>query len=265
MLMDIAELKDMEYYITRRCEGNINEEQAKIWTKQIANALEYLHEIGIAHRDIKCENILITRCLTARLTDFGFSRFFKNTKELSNTFCGTTGYAPPEVMKNIPYNAPKGDIWALGIVVYRMLSKRFPFGDPGTRMRTLIKRQENQEYTFSSEYIISMDAKKLIKRMLTLNPNHRPTARDVQNDVWCIGVETPLKMGEDQNEALVTGKVKSKQFQQKFAVVDALIQTDVLEVTAENKGKKYPDHYQAVVSDDMVYPTICSPNKISTE
>uniref|UniRef100_A0A8D8W4R4 Testis-specific serine/threonine-protein kinase 3 n=1 Tax=Cacopsylla melanoneura TaxID=428564 RepID=A0A8D8W4R4_9HEMI len=258
MLMDIAELKDMEYYITRLCDGNINESQAKIWIKQIASALDYLHEIGVAHRDIKCENILITRCLTARLTDFGFSRFFKNAKELSSTFCGTTGYASPEIMKNISYNASKADIWAFGVVLYRILSKRYPFGEPGTRVRTLIHRMENQDYTFSGEFNISMEAKKLIKRMLTPNPTQRPTARDVHNDAWCLGALTPLKLYEDQRDALLMGKVKCKQFQQRFTVVDALIQTNVLEITAESKGKKYADSGENV-PDERVYPLVCAP------
>lgn len=54
--------------------GAISHDQSKFWSKQIVSGLEYLHKIHIAHRDIKCENILITEKNNIKLTDFGFSR-----------------------------------------------------------------------------------------------------------------------------------------------------------------------------------------------
>ncbi|KAL1460912.1 hypothetical protein WDU94_012848 [Cyamophila willieti] len=256
--MDIAERKDLEFYIMRGCHGNIKEAQAKIWIKQIASALEYLHEIGTAHRDIKCENILITRCLNAKLADFGFSRFFKSSKDLSMTFCGTATYAAPEILKNIPYIARPSDIWSLGVVLYRVLNKKFPFGDLNTKIRALIKRQENQEYTFSSQYDISIEAKKLIKRMLTLAPARRPTAKEVQSDTWCQGAFMLLKNEEDQKEALENGRTKKTEHQTRLPVVDEILKNNITDVAAEPVDKKYADPGETI-SDTSLKERVCSP------
>lgn len=78
--MRYAERGDLLDYILRR--GPIPEGQSRIWTKQVALALQYMHELEIAHRDLKCENILITSNFNVKLADFGFSRCVVNNKGL---------------------------------------------------------------------------------------------------------------------------------------------------------------------------------------
>lgn len=72
-------------------------------SRQIAAALEYLHDLDIAHRDLKCENILLTHDNKIKVGDFGFARFCRDTltgEELySKTFCGSAAYAAPEILQ----------------------------------------------------------------------------------------------------------------------------------------------------------------------
>lgn len=84
--------------------------------------------MDIVHRDIKCENILISEHFTVKLTDFGFSKIVQRAKRLnSNTFCCSLSYAPPEVLSSRPYDGKASDMWSLGVVLYVMLNKKMPF------------------------------------------------------------------------------------------------------------------------------------------
>ena len=110
----------------------LTEEKTRFFYKQFGDALRYMHSIGFAHRDIKCENILLNKAkTTAKLTDYGFTRscFERQSGErmLSDTYCGSTAYVAPEVLKSQPYNPLISDVWSMGIVLYVLVQSRLPF------------------------------------------------------------------------------------------------------------------------------------------
>ena len=77
IFMRYAENGDMLDFI--RQNGLAPERQAKIWFRQMVQGLQYLHSLNIAHRDLKCENILLSRHWNVKLADFGFARFCVDT------------------------------------------------------------------------------------------------------------------------------------------------------------------------------------------
>lgn len=98
--------------------------------------------MDIAHRDIKCENILITDCLIVKLTDFGFSKFIDKSKRLNcNTYCCSVPYASPEVLSTHSYDGKSSDIWSLGVVLYVMLNNKMPFSK--SNIKLMYKEQVN--------------------------------------------------------------------------------------------------------------------------
>lgn len=92
IFMRYAENGDLLDYIKDK--GTIRENQASLWFYQMCSAISYLHSMNIAHRDLKCENILISRHMNVKLADFGFARHCvdqNNMKVMSRTFCGSAG------------------------------------------------------------------------------------------------------------------------------------------------------------------------------
>lgn len=98
--------------------GALSEMQCTEWTRQIASAIQYLHVLDLAHRDLKCENIFISNHFNLKLGDFGFVRIYKKNDVASDTYCGSITYAAPEILNRKPYNPKKADLWSFGVIIY---------------------------------------------------------------------------------------------------------------------------------------------------
>lgn len=124
--------------------GRIPEEETKSLFGQLCLAVAYLHENGIVHRDLKLENVLLDERCRVKLGDFGFTREFERGSFME-TFCGTTGYASPEMLQGKKYQGPgvyiianskhyltvgaEVDVWSLGVILYCLLTGTLPFDD----------------------------------------------------------------------------------------------------------------------------------------
>lgn len=119
--------------------------------------MSYCHSHDIAHRDIKLENIHIINKKTIKLIDFGFSISLKHKGRL-NLFCGTPSYMPPEIVSKVSYYGKPADIWALGILLFKMLTGYFPF--KGRNDRELFRKIKQGKFSLPKN--ISNDLKELI-------------------------------------------------------------------------------------------------------
>ncbi|KAI8642394.1 kinase-like domain-containing protein [Parasitella parasitica] len=138
---------------------------------EIADALTYMHRLGVFHRDIKLENILISKDGTLKIADFGWAVY--DPKPRRNTFCGTLDYLPPEMVKNQTHNESV-DSWALGILCYELLVGKPPF-----EKETSTKQDPEDTYERILEAKvefpddISMHARSFISKLLQKEPLFR--------------------------------------------------------------------------------------------
>ncbi|EPQ04319.1 Serine/threonine-protein kinase Nek1 [Myotis brandtii] len=119
IVMDYCEGGDLFKRINAQKGILFQEDQILDWFVQICLALKHVHDRKILHRDIKSQNIFLTKDGTIQLGDFGIARVLNSTVELARTCIGTPYYLSPEICENKPYNN-KSDIWALGCVLYEL-------------------------------------------------------------------------------------------------------------------------------------------------
>lgn len=130
-------------YLVER--GRILEGEARRLFGELVVAVGRMHQQGVVHRDLKLENILLDGELRIKLGDLGFSREWQRGR-LMETFCGTTGYASPEMLSGRKYLGVETDVWSLGIILYTLLCGGLPFDDDDERvMQELIKKGEYEE------------------------------------------------------------------------------------------------------------------------
>lgn len=166
-----------------------SENQAKKIVREILEGVNYLHKKNIVHRDLKPENILFTKEGVLKIADFGTGKFFH--KEKMKNAQGTAYYIAPEVIKG-DYNE-KCDVWSVGIILYILLCGFPPFnGESDDDIMEAVVRGKFSFFHRSFEKV-SSEGKNLIKKILTKNPQKRPSAEEVLEQSWFkTSHETPL-------------------------------------------------------------------------
>ena len=159
--------------------SKFSEQMAKNIFKQLIETIKYLHSIGIVHRDIKPDNILIELDNTIKLCDFGVSKEIKEGQLLTDS-CGTPAFVAPEILKDCPYNPYMTDIWSSGVVLYAMITGFFPFrGINETDLHRNILSG-----AFPKLKDVSPELKDLLNKILEVNPNKRISVDDILNHPW---------------------------------------------------------------------------------
>uniref|UniRef100_A0A8C6Z5C5 Testis-specific serine/threonine-protein kinase 6 n=1 Tax=Nothoprocta perdicaria TaxID=30464 RepID=A0A8C6Z5C5_NOTPE len=153
---------------------------------QIVSAVRYLHDRNLVHRDLKCENVLLTADgRRAKLTDFGFSKEAAGYPDLSTTYCGSAAYASPEVLLGIPYDAKKHDVWSLGVVLYVMVTGCMPFDD--AHVQSMPRRQRKGVLYPEGLPPLPEPCRALIAQLLQYSPPARPGLGQVAKNCWLKG------------------------------------------------------------------------------
>ncbi|XP_041862500.1 serine/threonine-protein kinase Nek1 isoform X2 [Melanotaenia boesemani] len=175
IVMDYCEGGDLFKKINTQKGVLFPEEQILDWFVQICLALKHVHDRKILHRDIKSQNIFLTKDGTIQLGDFGIARVLNSTVELARTCIGTPYYLSPEICENKPYNN-KSDIWALGCVLYEMCTLKHAF-EAGNMKNLVLKIIRGSYPPVSVHY--SQELRSLLAQLFKRNPRERPSVSSI--------------------------------------------------------------------------------------
>ncbi|XP_050802126.1 serine/threonine-protein kinase Nek1 isoform X1 [Gopherus flavomarginatus] len=180
IVMDYCEGGDLFRRINAQKGILFSEDQIMDWFVQICLALKHVHDRKILHRDIKSQNIFLTKDGTIQLGDFGIARVLNSTVELARTCIGTPYYLSPEICRNKPYNN-KSDIWALGCVLYEMCTLKHAF--EAGNMKNLVLKIISGSFTPVSLHY-SYDLRNLLAQLFKRNPRDRPSVNSILEKIF---------------------------------------------------------------------------------
>eukprot|EP01137_Pigoraptor_chileana_P034941 Opistho-2@28235 len=160
------------------------EMQAQKWFKDLIEAVKYMHDRGICHRDIKMENCLIDACGSLKVADFGVGAVFRNedgTVKMFSDVLGTMPYMAPEVYHGEAHDATRADIWSCGVTLLAMLAGDVMWEAPDDTDDVYAAHLRGELLgTFS----FGDDLKELLAAMLSVDPARRPTANELYEAKW---------------------------------------------------------------------------------
>jgi serine/threonine protein kinase len=175
-----------------------------VYIRQLLDALIYLRNKKIIHRDLKLANLFVKDGNTIKLGDFGLATKHENANRKRKSVCGTPNYIAPEILSGDGHSF-QVDNWAIGILLFAMLIGKPPFET--TNMKSTYNRIQSCMYVFPPDVPINSKAKSLIMKTLTKAPNKRPTFEEMLESEYFVEITEQLP--SDVQLALVAEKALS--------------------------------------------------------
>ena len=178
IVMDYADGGDLSIKIKQQREKNLffQEDLILNWFTQICLAIKHIHDRKILHRDIKSQNIFLTKEGLVKLGDFGIAKCLDTTLDKAKTLIGTPYYLSPEIINDQPYDF-SSDIWALGVLLYEMCDLKMPF--EAKNLPQLYMKIANGNYPPLSNKNLSKDLKNLVNCLLNVDCKMRPNIHEI--------------------------------------------------------------------------------------
>lgn len=178
IVMEFADGGDLSKVIKQYKEESrrFNQDEVLSIFMQCCFALQHTHSKHVLHRDLKSQNIFMTKGGVVKLGDFGIAKVLDHTAAEAMTVIGTPNYLSPEVVDNKPYGI-KADIWSLGVVLYELLVLEPPF--QGNCLAALVVKIVTNEPKPIPTELYSEDVRQVVTWCLQKVPEKRPTADDL--------------------------------------------------------------------------------------
>lgn len=195
--------------------GNYSEADARMCFAQLLRGLQYLHQRGVVHRDLKLENLLLSSQddigKGVKIADFGLAK--NQASGTLRTVCGTPQYVAPEVINGGPGHkyGPEVDLWSAGVVLFILLAGYPPFYNENEPQ--LFNQIRRGEYSFNDAVWdgVTGDAKDLIRQLLQVDPTKRLSAQQALSHKW-------MDNRKVSNQALTTTRKNLYQHKQSMRI-----------------------------------------------
>ncbi|KAG4119881.1 hypothetical protein ERO13_D11G106500v2 [Gossypium hirsutum] len=206
LVLEYCDGGDLAAYIQRY--GKVSEEVARHLMRQLAAGLQVLQEKHLIHRDLKPQNLLLTKGSTPQLKigDFGFARSL-TPENLADTLCGSPLYMAPEIIQNKKYDA-KADLWSVGAILFQLVTGKPPFdGNNQLQLFQNILRSTELQFPEGALEKLHPDCVNLCRSLLRHDPVERLTFREFFDHKFLgerskkVGLE--LDSSRLQSEAMV--------------------------------------------------------------
>ena len=222
LIMEYASRGQLYSFIKKQ--KQLNQISAKQYIKEIISAVKYLHSLDppIIHRDIKPENILIDSNGNCKLGDFGLA-IYENDIDIKDNCCGTLEYLAPETLNN-SHQGKSVDIWALGVLLFEMLTGRPPFKIDKDKLDLYKNSNNSKLWKINWTDDFPRLARDLVSRILVPNPKDRLNLDQILSHQWFI--DTP-SLRPFLNKNFVNCSEKKK------------LESKLLGFNSGNKNKKY--------------------------
>jgi len=253
IVMDFCEGGDLSSRIKKtRAQGKtFSEAQVLWWFTQGIQALKYIHDMHILHRDLKSGNFFLSKSGNIKMGDFGIAKVLECTAACAQTQVGTPYYLCPEICKGKPYSWGS-DIWAMGCILHELCALRVPFD--GHDLKSLIQRiTKAPTPDLPSAY--SKDLQDLLNKLLNRNPGLRPQADDI--------LEIPVvrdmvrKINKQESESEPQGsEANSEAAQRPQSVVSSAVSSGQYSDSAGTFSKRDKVEYHSATHREWLPATI---------
>ncbi|XP_044130009.1 serine/threonine-protein kinase PLK2-like [Bufo gargarizans] len=187
LVMEYCRHKSLAHIL--RVRKLLTEPEVRYYMKQILQGVQFLHQQGIIHRDLKLSNFFIAKNMVVKIGDLGLATTVEQCEKIPGIICGTPNYLSPEVLAKDGHSF-KSDIWALGCIMYTMLSGYSPFRAHSQKEMYYFIR----EGFFPVPSYISLSVKRLIISLLASCPSSRPCIEDIISHEFFTQGFTPEKL-----------------------------------------------------------------------
>tara|TARA_R110002050_G_scaffold84115_2_gene179715 strand:- start:168 stop:1043 length:876 start_codon:yes stop_codon:yes gene_type:complete len=156
----------------------VSEAEVRYFMIQVLLTLQYIHGKGVIHRDLKLGNLLINDAMQIKLGDFGLATKLESDDERRRTVCGTPNYIAPEIInKESDGHTFPVDVWSVGCIIFTMLVGKPPF--QSSQIKDTYSKIRTSSYQWPSFLHPSKDVQDLVKSMLHVNADARPSISDI--------------------------------------------------------------------------------------